>query len=180
MPPIRPTAFIDFQIVGDRTGVQEMLNHVDSALSPVGLGLFLHGAIAPHLKRRAASRFKGEGDDAVGKWAPLEESTILIREGYGFPPGPINRRTGELENYIVNGGSDVKSVPGMSTLTYPDPNKARGPHLSKKVQTAQMGKPGRSGKPTPRRPVLGMNETDLAAVMTKLAIHVQTWRGATP
>lgn len=169
---MRPTAFIDFEIVGSRQGVQAMLEHIDSALSPVGLAAFLHGAVTPWLKQRAANRFKGEGDDAVGKWAPLQESTLLIREGYGFGPGPINRRTGELENYIVGGGSDVTAVPGLATLVYPDPNKARGPHLSKKVQTAQMGK---TSPKTVKRPVLGMNETDLAAVMTKLAIHVRTF-----
>lgn len=173
----KPTAFIQFDIVGTRSGVQAMLEQLDSALSPVGLAFFMKGAVHPHLQRRAVSRFAGEGDDAVGQWAPLKESTILIREGYGFGPGPINRRTGELENYIVNSGSDVQSVPGMTSLVYPDPNAPRGPYLARKMHTAQKGKVSPSTRP---RPVLGMNETDLAQVMTMLAFHVQGYRGPTP
>jgi len=170
-----PTGFINFDIVGNRAGVQKMLLHLDSSLSPVGMYAFMHGAVQPWLVERAEQRFAGEGDDAVGKWAPLMQSTIMYRESAGFGgPRPINKRTGELEAYITGGGADVTSLNGASVLTFPDPKTKMSYGLNKKVETAQVG---RSKNPsTVKRPVLGLGEKDLAAIMTRLAFHVQGWK----
>lgn len=166
-----PTGFIDFEIVGNERGVQEMLNVVDTALSPVGLASFLGLAVAPWIKQRAAERFANEGDDASGKWAPLEPVTVEIREKSGFQgPGPINRRTGELEDYITQGAVGISTGPGMGALEYPKglpPTKS----LKEKMETAQRGKTRRPQ--TVPRPVLAMNETDLSHVLVLMAMHVQ-------
>lgn len=172
MPPAKPTAFIDFDIVGDIAGVQAMLNQIDSALSPAGLALFLFGPVQHWVKSRSAARFGSEGDDVTGGWAPLKVSTIEIREHQGFGAGPINRRTGELERYITQSTGAITSVPGMSTFVYP--GDAAESHLATKVATAQKGKVSPLTKP---RPVLGMNERDLASIMTSLAFHVKTYQG---
>lgn len=167
------TGFIDFDIVGDRQGVQAMLTRLDSALSPVGLSLFLYGPVGAFIKHRAAQRFSGQGDDVSGKWAPLKESTIEFRENQHFKSGPINKRTGELERYITQGTVKVTPVPGFgAAMTYPgdEPDNA---HLVTKVKTAQSGKAHPLTRP---RPVLGMNERDLAAIMTSLAFHVKGYR----
>lgn len=150
-----------------------MLDHLDSALSPVGLATFLHGPVESHLRRRAKERFASEGDDASGKWAPLQQSTIEFRESGGFGPRPINRRTGELEAYITQSDADITSVPGLSTLVYPKDQPGTS-GLRQKVQTAQGG---RSEPRTVARPVLALSENDLAAVMVQLAFHIQAWRG---
>lgn len=167
----RSTAFIDFDIVGDRQGVQEMLNHMDSALNPIGLSVFLFGSISPWLRRRAAQRFAGQGDDASGKWEPLKDSTIEWRESQGFGSGPINRRTGELENYITQGNGRIISTPVGSSLAYPGTDSV-SPALHKKVSTAQKGKKYPHTKP---RPVLAVNEADLSFLVTSLAFHVQNY-----
>ena len=166
----KPTGFIEFDIVGNERGVQQMLQTIDSALSPVGLAQFLHGVVGPWVKQRAADRFKTEGDDAVGKWAPLQETTVKIREAAGFGgPHPINKRTGELEAYITGGQVGVQVAPGLGVMTFPqDPPKTIA--LKTKVETAQRG---RSNPSTGPRPVLGLGERDLAQVMTMLAFHVQ-------
>lgn len=148
-----------------------MLNHLDSAMSPVGLAAFLHGSVEPYIRERAQNRFASEGDDVSGKWAPLQQTTIEFRESGGFGPRPINRRTGELEAYITQSDAGIASAPGLSVLTYPkDPPKT--PALQQKVQTAQAG---RSVPSTVPRPVLGLNERDLGAVMVQLAFFIQGW-----
>lgn len=50
------------------------------------------------------------------------------------------------------------------------------PELRTKVRTAQQGK---VDPRTPARPVMGMNEQDLAVVMTDLALYI-TYGGAIP
>lgn len=166
----RATGFIDFEIVGNRRGVQAMLNSIDSALSPAGLASFLGIAVGPWVKERAADRFANEGDDVTGKWAPLKETTIEWRERYGFEGAhPINKRTGELEEYITQGQVGVTAGPGVAVLTYPK-NPPTGKALRQKMETAQRG---RTRPATVARPVLGLNERDLAQVLTMLAFHVQ-------
>lgn len=168
----RPTGFIDFEIVGTQHGVQKMLNHIDSALSPIGLAAFLYGGVQPWLVNRAKERFASEGDDVTGKWAPLQQSTVEIRQSQGFEgPHPINRRTGELERYITESGVDVVAAPGVGTLRFPGRNTT-SKSVKQKLSTAQKGRINPSTVP---RPVLGLNEKDLAVVMTQLALHIQGW-----
>lgn len=169
-----PTGFIDFDIVGNERGVQAMLNRIDSSLSPVGLAAFLHGSVGPWVKQRATDRFKLEGDDVTGQWAPLQQTTVEIREKSGFPgPNPINKRTGELEAYITEGQVGVVASPGLGVLTYPD-NPPRTKAIREKVKTAQRGRPQPS---TVARPILGLNERDLSEVMVMLALFVQSGGG---
>ncbi|SRR6266540_3903787 len=164
-----PTGFIEFDIVGNERGVQEMLNTIDSALSPVGLAAFLYGNVGTYVKKRASDRFMEQGDDVTGTWAPLAEATQEIREraGYGATE-PINKRTGQLEEYITQGQMWVTTGPGYGMLQYPKntPDQA----LREKMSTAQRG---RESPKTVARPVLGLNEQDLAVVLTMLAFHIQ-------
>lgn len=162
-------AGISIQIVGDVAGVQAMLSHLESKLHPPQMGMFLQAYVEPYLQKRAGDRFSNEGDDAVGKWAPLKPATEGIRSSQGYGSAhPINRRTGELEDYIRNTPGSVLIHPAGANLTYPG-TPASG-ELADKVSTAQGG---RANPPTLPRPVLGMNTTDLAAVLTMLAYEIQ-------
>jgi hypothetical protein len=176
----KPTGFLDIEIVGNDRGVQAMLEAVDSALSPVGLAAFLYGEVGPYIKERAANRFSGEGDDVVGRWAPLQPATVDIRESQGYGGDhPINKRTGQLEEYITKGNVWVTTSAGVGMLQYPKgvpTDKA----LQQKMSTAQRG---RTSPKTVARPVLGLNEKDLSVVLTMLAFHIETegrYHGATP
>lgn len=159
--------YIDIAIVGDAAGVQAMLMHLEQKLLPPNLGVFLTAQVEPFLRTRAGARFASEGDDVVGKWKPLSVQTQQIRasQGYGAEH-PINRRTGELEDYIANSRGSVVIHPAGSTLIYPG-TPASG-QLLDKVETAQQG-----DTRTFPRPVLGMNERDLAAVLTMMALEIQ-------
>lgn len=168
---------MSIQIIGDDSGVQKMLNLLDTALNPLAIAGFLGAEISPYLALRATQRFASEGDDVSGKWAPLRESTKRFRSA-GRMEGlwsvgdehPINVRTHELENYITSGIGNVIPSPVGTVLQYPSPRNTTRT-LREKVKTAQQGKerPHR----TPRRPVLGLNERDLGFVLTALAFHVK-------
>jgi hypothetical protein len=161
--------YINIQIVGNAAGVQAMLTRLENKLLPPNIGAFLKGSVEPFLEMRAQQRFAGEGDDVSGPWAPLQPATQVIRasQGYGADH-PINRRTGQLENYIANSGGAVSFNPAGATLTYPGA-PASG-ELADKVQTAQVGRTNPSTVP---RPVLDMNNNDLLAVLTATALYIQ-------
>ena len=165
---------IDISVVGDTAGVERMLHHLETKLMPPNIAGFLMVKVAPYLNERAKNRFKNEGDDAVGRWAPLTKFTEDLRayQGYG-PAHPINKRTGRLENYITQTPSSIVVTPIGSELTLPG-QPATGT-LANKVKVAQRGgtQPGGIYRPTPARPVLGMNERDLLAVLTMLAHDIE-------
>lgn len=137
--------------------VDEVMDKLLVFLSPIGTSLFLGSTIGPYLSKRAGERFAGEGDDVVGKWAPLKDSTVAIRESQNYPGAhPINRRSGELENWVVDGGWDAYPTGFGASLRYPGTRPSG--ELKDKVLTAQAG---REFPKTVARPVLGVNENDL-------------------
>lgn len=166
--PVNGTALV--QIIGDDEGVQKMLSHLDTCLNPVAIAGFLGATVDPYLRSRIRDRFQDEGDDVVGKWLPLASATVEIRSSQGYGGAhPINRRTGRLEEYIAGSPNQITIHSLGATLTLPG-NRPSG-ELKKKVETAQKG---RENPRTPPRPVLGMNEKDLAFTLTALAIYIQT------
>lgn len=164
-------SIFSLEINVDRNDLESTLVRLDSALSPEALAGFLQLKVGPYLRRRAKQRFESEGDDASGKWAPLQPSTAAVRAAGPWAVGaehPINKRTGELEEYIT--GSTSESWPhGLgASLRYPG-RTSRGKGLSQKVETAQAG---RSKPATVPRPVLAVSERDLSFVMTELSFHI--------
>ena len=156
-------------IFGNASGVQAMLAHLQNKLSPPNLGAFLLGQVDPYLRNRVADRFAAEGDDVSGKWLPLQPATETIRASQGYSPAhPINRRTDEMRDHLLYSASGVSMGVAGTTLTYP--GNAPSGELEDKMTTAQVG---RSYPDTPARPVLGMNQNDLAAILTLLANEIQ-------
>jgi hypothetical protein len=147
-------------------------------LSAEGMAAWLGVNVGPWLRHRAAERFASEGDDVTGPWAPLSPATQAIRAEGPWPVGPdhpINRRTGELENWVVQGGwfAYPDGTLGAS-LQYPKDEPVG--ELREKVKVAQIGRPQSMGPDKPMtvaRPVLGLNEADLAFVMTALSMDIQ-------
>lgn len=155
----------------DTHDLERTLQNLETALSPIGLSLFLTGTVLPWVKERAENRFLNEGDEVVGKWAPLAPSTQEFRAngpwGVG-PDHPINKRSGDLEDYITNADSGIVTAADAALLIYPN-NPPTGP-LKEKVQTAQGGK---SKPKTPARPVLGLGAADMAFTMQALKVFIE-------
>jgi hypothetical protein len=151
--------------------VERQMDKLIALLSPEGAMGFLGGSVGPYLKQRAQSRFAQEGDDVSGAWLPLAPATQAIREASNYPVAgdhPINRRSGELEDWVTQGGWNSYPTALGASLQYP----ARQPtgELRVKVETAQKGK---VNPRTPPRPVLGVNETDLLFITAAYAMAIE-------
>lgn len=162
------------EVTIDTVDLEATLVRMETSLSPIGLSIFLIGGVLPWVKERAQARFTDEGDDVSGKWAPLETSTQEFRTNGPWGVGassPINKRSGDLEDYITKSNATLATGADSAYMVYPD--RAPTGALDEKVRTAQSGK----DKPkTPPRPVLGLNETDLAYTMQILQFYVENGR----
>lgn len=168
---------MSISLIGDVHGVQRMMEHLDTALNPVAIAGFLGAKVMPYLTARAQNRFSNEGDDVVGGWRPLSAATENFRST-GRAQGmwavgdahPINVRTHELERYVTSGTGVVAPNPSGAILQYPNPSNVRTPELREKLRTAARGK---AQPNTPPRPVLGVNERDMAFLLLSLASHIK-------
>jgi hypothetical protein len=162
----------------DASDALEMLLAIDVAISPLSMSQWLYREMSPFLNMRARARFANEGDETVGNWAPLKEATQDIRESMGYGrDSPINKRTGELENFITGGGNDVSLLPLGAVLTMPG-SAASNSELEDKLATAQAGRgfggPAPSDPHTVPRPVLGLGGPDLEFALVGLNNWVHT------
>lgn len=160
------------QILFHDEEVERLLSRLDAALSPIALAAFMEGSVGPTMLARIESRFEQEGDDASGKWAPLQESTNQIREQLGYPPAhPINVRGGELHNFVTGSARSAAEPFGAST-TIPDSTPTG--ELYDKLFTAQAGASQVGYRPTPPRPVLAMDANDLTLVLLQLSQYIRS------
>jgi hypothetical protein len=153
----------------------QLIGAVDQATSPESLAMFLSEEAQPYFAAEIIDRFAVEGDEKSGDWAPLSEATESIRASLGFPASdPINERTGDLlrlvaENYEIEPGltGAVLQIPGESAMNQCD--------LRDKLTTAQLGSasnPIPNFGPTPPRPVLAVDPSDLEALLLLLRAHI--------
>jgi hypothetical protein len=163
-----PTAYVVANVIVDHGAVDAMMRTLQYNMSNVGLSVFLEDVADPFVRRRVAERFTGEGDDAVGSWAPLSPATQTIRASKGFPPAhPINQRTHAMRDWLVHNDGEVRFNAAYVSLLYPGPTTSGT--MDEKIRTAQMGK----GNPrTPPRPVLGLNETDNLFIQAELVMFL--------
>ena len=155
----------------DDSDVDQAMDRLINLLSPAGASAFLAAEIGPYLSMRAKQRFGNEGDDAVGQWLPLAPATQAIREASNYPVAgdhPINRRSGELEDWVVQGGWNAYPTGLGASMQYP--SRQPSGELRKKVETAQKGKPFPR---TPPRPVLAVSETDMLFFLSAFSIAVE-------
>lgn len=157
----------------DDANAEAALLRLQETLSPPSLMLFMNSVVEPHIKDRIRDRFNSEGDDASGKWAPLAEATLAVREAYGFDPGPINVRTGEFREYITGAEGEFKEEEAELGVSWSYPaDVGIEEDLYQKLRTAQVGATQSSGQfagsKTPPRPVLAVSEADQAYIAGSL------------
>lgn len=154
---------VDLSFLVEDADVQALLLSLELKLGPVEMGGFMSSIVAPYLKERVKARFENEGDDAVGKWAPLAPATVesRIAQGYGGEH-PINIRTHELENFILAAPAQLTLDPfGVAITIKPE---ASG-KIENKLQYAQA-----------TRPVLGVGVVDLEFILTEMFLYVDGTR----
>lgn len=166
--------FIDIDLIGNTSQVERMLVFLESRMTTASLMRFLEVRIKPYLKERVDKRFKNEGDDVSGKWAPLAVPTRNIRE-WGNPQlwdvgpdHPINQRTHEMYNYLVNGTWQTMPIGATGVVLTSPKDQQNKREMRDKLRRAQRG-----DTRTPARPVLGLNEADLTFFLAQLAFHIR-------
>jgi len=151
--------------------VDEKLGRLFEVLQPGAIESWLGEVLDTQLHNRVKNRFAKEGDDAVGRWAPLTLATQMIRANAQFGAAhPINVRTGELKSFVEDSPGRVELDTLGATLTLP--GSQPGGELGKKFAGAQQGE-----GTAPPRPVLGMNSKDTIAAMTALELYIRTGVG---
>lgn len=162
---------LDMELTFNSRDVDLAIDKMLIALSLEGLSAFLGGVMGPYLQKRASDRFKEERDPEGKKWAPLAEPTVAIREAGPWPVGgehPINRRSGELEEWVTNGNYVPYGHNLGASMRYP--SKPPSGTLKDKVQTAQQGT---DSPRTPPRPVIGVNEEDMMFFVAAFATTIE-------
>lgn len=156
-------------VIVDANLLKDQLTHLELAMAGPGLVAFLSSEIEPYLRERAKRRFESEGDDVVGKWAPLKAVTQEIRANMGYGPAhPINMRTGQLEQWVTGSSFAVVNEGEGAFLRFPN-QKASGV-LGQKIATAQQG---RDKPATPPRPVLGLDEVEMEFIEEALSLYLE-------
>lgn len=140
-------------------------------VSGAGLAAFMQGFAAPLLQDRAHDRFEEEGDDASGKWKPLQESTIARRESKGYVPIRINERTGAMRAWVESANGRIVATKYAAVLEWPGTPSNRT--IGKKLKVAQQGLPDPY---TPPRPVVAVDSADLLTIL----VAMETWIGVVP
>lgn len=161
-----PTLEVHYGI--DMKEADRLLTGLERALAPWKLVDYLTHFAAPYLRDRAEARFKRQGDDRSGRWAPLAERTKRDRRSKGFAPSrPINVRTGALHDLVV--GDVTTTFAGTAGFgfdagaTMVMPRVGAPTELEDKLRVAQQGldpNPIGGAKPVPARPVLAVNDRD--------------------
>lgn len=156
------------------TGMEMISEPVDKALGKLYLGMgtpsimFAMGHIHRHFTGKAIDMFNSETDPQGEAWKPLAEATKQIRVSLGYPPGPINERSGRLRDYLVTAKSDILGS-SDSVISYAYPSRGFPPaDLMGAFEQASGLNPK---APTARR-VVGMNEQDVAFVLATLGASI--------
>jgi hypothetical protein len=175
VPGLQPRTSWNVRV--DSFETQAMLSFAMVAVSGPSLAGFLDDKAANWLHEEIGLRFAYEGDRKSGDWPRLQESTNQIREALGFPADtPINIRTGDLEEFVTT-AHDVTQGPMSASMDLP--GDVPDPVLAKKLRTAQQGassgeNPFPGTGPTPPRPVLAVDETDMVELLARLEAHIVT------
>lgn len=164
--------YASFQYERDFGDVYALLAGMEHDLDGEALSEFAVTEVYPYLRERAMNRFASKGDDAVGRWPELRQSTQerRIHAGYGGSD-PINIRTHGLERYIQEAQPDVFVSGGAVVMVYPG-DLPDDQELERKYKTAQQGRDDRSR--TPPRPIIAVSTEDYVWVRERLHEHIMS------
>lgn len=162
----------------DSFQVEQMLRAVRLSISPSALVAFLDGPVQDHFAADIEMRFAYEGDAKSGDWPWLTDATNSIRRSQGFAEdSPINVRTGKLLDFVT---TEFDSGPVAGGAQISIPGNAPAGELENKLKHAQFGatdNPMPGARPTPPRPVLAFDETDMEVILGLLSIHILEFAG---
>lgn len=166
-------ADVKVSIEVDAFDTNRMIERTLKAVDGISLEEYLRGPAHEYLEHEIVQRFAYEGDKKSGDWAPLSEATRTIRRELGYDEEGTNIRSGEMFRILTH---DADFYPGTNSAEMSLPGSAgtRG-QMAQKMQTATRGRannPMPGFGPTPPRPVLAVDEMDMAALLEALNIWI--------
>jgi hypothetical protein len=167
-PQLLPQVRVEVDV--DPFYTELMVQRVMEVLSGPNLENFLQTQAFPHFQDEIVQRFAHQGDRKSGHWPDLSDATQNIRSQEGFGPDwPVNIRTEEMFNEVTE-SADFSA--GMASAEMMLPGRGLHGPVVEKLATAQLGKSGNKMSanfgPTPPRPVLAVDETDLEVLLERL------------
>lgn len=149
--------------------VAEKLSKLSQGMSTPALTAGLMH-VHQHFVEKTEKMFDKEVDPYGDPWTPLSEATREIRVNLGFPPGPINTRSGRLRDYLVSSRPDILGhSDGVLSYAFP----SRGWPDSDLITRMKQANGAMKG---PARPVVGMSAGDIAYVLSTLGATVYLGR----
>lgn len=155
----------------DSFDTDQMLMRVWDVLRGERLEEYLSGPAHDHLEEEIVQRFAYEGDSRSGNWPPLAEATMDLRQRMGFSADEINIRTGEMFQTLVE-EYDVFATGASSAEMILPGSAADDGAVAEKIKTAQQGRtsnPMPNFGPTPPRPVLAVDTSDMQELLERLS-----------
>lgn len=163
-----PRSFVEWK------RLEEDLELGQERVSERGLMMLVRGLLLPLAAVESKGSIAGQRGPGGRKWKPLKESTQRVRASLGHlgigPASPINKRTGDLERFLQNAGSEMLVLPEYVEGSWPALVTQDSTRLMYAFHTAQAGSK-RWG--TPKRPVVGLGPTGIAMLhgMTKTYVE---------
>lgn len=169
-------AYDKFFVRVDSVETLKLIDKTMEAVGPASLAIFLDATVQPYFAQEIIDRFAVEGDEKSGSWAPLSDATNDIRERLGYPPEhPILERSGDLLHALVEKYDLTLMEPSGAMLMIPGNLDLE---TETKLQAAQVGVPEGQNEyygPTPARPVLAVDPTDLASIVGMLQWYIMEY-----
>lgn len=140
-------------------------------LSDRGLMTLVQALLIPVAKTESQGTIAAQRGPGGRKWRELKASTQRIRASLNYgATEPINKRTGNLERFLNEAGTDLTVAPGFVQGAWPALVNQDSTRLMYAFYTAQGGSK-RWG--TPARPVVGLGPTGIAFLHAMTKTYVE-------
>lgn len=153
------------------SGLEADLIRGQERVSERGLMTLVQALLMPVAKMESEETIGVQRGPGGRKWKPLKASTQRLRASLGYgAAAPINKRTGALEQFLNEAGTDILVASEYVQGAWPALVNQDGTRLMYAFHTAQAGSK-RWG--TPPRPVVGLGPTGIAFLhgMTKAYVE---------
>lgn len=154
--------------------LEKALEVAQDRVSEAGLAMLVKNLLIPIASTSSRARIASQKTAKGGRWKPLKESTQRVRRSLNLPGiaghYPINKRTGRLEEFLQNTGSEITVLPEYIQGAWPANVSMDGTKLMYAYHTAQAG--SKRWK-TPARPIVALAPTEIVVLdqMTRLYIE---------
>lgn len=153
--------------------VEDALEAGQANLSTLALVSLVRNILIPIASEASKDAIATQRAPSGKKWRPLKDSTMRVRAGLRHlgigPAAPINKRTGALERFLQEAGTELVVGDGIIQGAWPALISQDSTRLMYAFHTAQGGS---SRWRTPARPVVGLAPTSIGLMDGMMRVYV--------